>query len=134
MDSQRIDKWLWCSRLYKTRGIASDAVKSGRVSVNGQRVKASRAVRRDDVVVLDKPPYAYELTVLGFSNNRVPAAKTASLYSESELSQQRRQALAATLKASAPSGIRQIGRPSKRDRREYERLKRNIARELGDND
>ena len=58
-ETARLDKWLWASRIFKTRSIAADACKNGRVSVNGVLVKPSRSVKVGDTVAVRKPPVTY---------------------------------------------------------------------------
>ena len=60
----RIDKWLWAVRIFKTRTIASDACKLGRVTIGGQKVKASRTVKVGEVIEVRKPPVTYSFKVL----------------------------------------------------------------------
>ncbi|MGN1246174.1 MAG: RNA-binding S4 domain-containing protein [Muribaculaceae bacterium] len=69
----RIDKWLWATRIFKTRTIASDACKKGRVTINGQNVKPSHGIRVGQVVDVRKPPVTYSFEVLGLIENRVGA-------------------------------------------------------------
>ena len=124
MEEQRIDKWLWCARLFKTRGLASDAVKSGRVTLNGVRAKPARTVCVGDSIVVRKPPYEYDLVVAGVRQQRVGAARVAELYAEHEASVLKREALAATISANAAQGSAAPGKPSRRERQARERLKR----------
>jgi len=126
MDGQRIDKWLWCARLYKTRSLANEAVKAGRILVNGQRAKPARTVAAGDAVVVRKPPYDYELTVCGLSKQRVSATAVGGLYSESEQSRQRREQLSDSIKATSAFGRMDARKPTKKERRERERLKRSM--------
>ena len=69
----RIDKWLWATRIFKTRTIASDACKKGRVTIKGQNVKPSHGIRVGQVVEVRKPPVTYSFEVLGLIANRVGA-------------------------------------------------------------
>lgn len=69
----RIDKWLWAVRIYKTRTIASDACKKGRVAINGAQAKPSKAVREGDTVQVKRPPVTYTFKVLQAIENRVGA-------------------------------------------------------------
>lgn len=69
----RIDKWLWAVRIYKTRTIASDACKKGRISINGAQVKPSKMVREGDTVQVRRPPVTYTFRVLQAIENRVGA-------------------------------------------------------------
>lgn len=69
----RIDKWLWAVRIYKTRTIASDACKKGRVAINGAQAKPSKTVREGDTVQVKRPPVTYTFKVLQAIENRVGA-------------------------------------------------------------
>ena len=69
----RVDKWLWATRVFKTRSIATDACKKGRVTIKGVTVKPSHTVKIGDVIVVRKPPISYSFEVLGVIENRVGA-------------------------------------------------------------
>ena len=69
----RIDKWLWATRIFKTRTIATEACKKGRVTINGVAVKPSRSLQVGEVVNVRKPPITYTFRVLGLIENRVGA-------------------------------------------------------------
>ncbi|MDE7108981.1 MAG: RNA-binding S4 domain-containing protein, partial [Muribaculaceae bacterium] len=70
---ERIDKWLWCMRVFKTRTIATDACKKGRVSIGGVVMKPSRMVRPGDVIDVKKPPITYSFRVKQIAPNRLGA-------------------------------------------------------------
>lgn len=116
----RIDKWLWAARFFKTRSLAADAAESGKVQLNGARAKPSRLVGAGDSLVVRVGPYEHELEVLDVSPRRGPAPEARKLYRESEDSIRRREALAAQLRAQPVPAFK--GRPTKRDRRQMERL------------
>ena len=115
----RLDKWLWAARFYKTRGLAVEAIDAGHVSVNGERAKAAKALREGDAIEIRRPPYVHGILVKGFSERRGPAAEAQRLYEETAESKARREQLRAELKAFTPP--RFPGRPTKKDRRDYER-------------
>jgi ribosome-associated heat shock protein Hsp15 len=124
VDSDRLDHWLWVVRLTKTRSLAADAVKAGRVQVNGQPAKPSREVHPGDRVELRNGPLRTEVIVRGSVPRRVGAAEAAKLYEETEESRQAREQFAEQRKLVEP--VRSEwgkGRPTKRDRREMERLR-----------
>ena len=73
MDSARIDKWLWAARIFKTRSIAADACKNGRVTKNGMTVKPSHMVKVGEVVSVKKPPVTYSFRILRAIEQRVGA-------------------------------------------------------------
>lgn len=116
----RIDKWLWAARFFKTRSIAADAVESGKVTMDGARVKPAKTVGAGDVLVIRLGPYQHEVEVLGLSAKRGPAAVAQKLYRETDASKQRRAVQAEQNKLLPQSGLK--GRPTKRDRREIERM------------
>ncbi|KGM06847.1 Ribosome-associated heat shock protein [Methylophaga thiooxydans] len=116
-ESQRLDKWLWAARFYKTRSLAVEAINGGKVHLNKQRAKPSRTVRVEDTLTISKPPYEFEIIVAGLNLQRRPAAEAQQLYQETPDSQKKREALREQIK-NEPLGFRQQkGRPSKRDRR-----------------
>ena len=121
----RVDKWLWAARFFKTRSIAATEIQKGRVSVNGQRIKPSRTIQPGDRVTVQKPPYQFEVDVLGLNEQRRPAVEAQQLYKETESSLTRREELAATLRVErmASGGLRGEGRPSKRQRRQIIRFR-----------
>ena len=115
--AQRLDKWLWAARFFKTRGIAVEAINGGKVHVNGQRAKPSRNIHIGDKLEISKPPYSFEIEVAGLEKQRRPASEAQTLYQETAQSQAKRELLREQLK-NEPLGFReQKGRPSKRDRR-----------------
>jgi len=113
--SLRVDKWLWAARFFKTRGLAAEAIDAGRVSVNGERAKPSKAVKPGDALAIRRPPYEHLVTVRGVAERRGPAAEAQKLYEETAESRARREAVAVELKAMPPPVFK--GRPSKKDRR-----------------
>jgi len=120
----RIDKWLWAARFFKTRSLAATAVAGGKVKVNGERVKAAKAVRLDDELSIHVGPYEYGVRVLGLSGRRGPAPEAALLYAESVQSQAVRKALATRLSAERIYVSHEKGRPTKRARRQIIRFKK----------
>ena len=116
-ESQRLDKWLWAARFYKTRGLAVEAISGGKVHLNKNRVKPSRTIKPDDVLSISKPPYEHIITILGLSKQRRPAPEAQQLYIESEASIEKRKNLHEEIK-NQPLGFRhEKGRPNKRERR-----------------
>lgn len=120
----RIDKWLWAARFFKTRALAGDAVESGKVEVNGARVKPSRHIRMGDALRIRIGPYEHLVRVEGLSQRRGPAEQARTLYSETGESRLRREQLAAQLRAERTAMPRLPGRPTKKARRDLMRLKR----------
>lgn len=115
--SQRLDKWLWAARFYKTRSLAVEAINGGKVHLNHHRVKPSRTIKPSDVLTVSKPPYEHVITVLGLAKQRRPASEAQLLYQETEDSIAKREQLKLQLH-DQPLGFRHDkGRPNKRDRR-----------------
>jgi ribosome-associated heat shock protein Hsp15 len=117
----RLDKWLWAARFYKTRTLAAEAIDAGRVEVNGDRAKRSRAITVGDTLRVRKPPFEQVVEVAGESEQRGPATVAAMLYHETEDSRKAREALAARVKAMGPPVFRERGKPDKKDRRAIDR-------------
>lgn len=124
-DKFRIDKWLWAARFFKTRSLAVDAIECGKVLCNGVRVKPAKAVAVGDMLSIRLGPYQFMVAVLALSSKRGPAPQAQLLYSETEESRLRRKALSDELKAQ-PTHTFPGGRPTKRDRREIEKLKGSV--------
>ena len=119
----RLDKWLWCARFYKTRSIAATALKTGKVTANGERAKPSKTIRPGDSLNIRKGPFHYAITVLDLAKSRKSAAGAALLYEESQQSISERESLAIQLKAEAALMPTTKGRPSKKDRRSIIKFK-----------
>jgi ribosome-associated heat shock protein Hsp15 len=122
----RIDKWLWAARLLKTRSLATDAVAGGRVQVGGQRVKPSKDVRPGDRVEVNYGQgRKVEVVVRGTAERRGPAKAAVLLYDETEESaQEREEHVAERRAASPPIPVVGAGRPTKRDRRRLDAMRR----------
>ncbi|MGE0358111.1 MAG: RNA-binding S4 domain-containing protein [Burkholderiales bacterium] len=118
----RLDKYLWAARFFKTRSLAAEAIDAGRVSVNGERAKASKTVKPGDALAIRRPPWEHLVTVRAVSDKRGSAAVAQALYEESPESKAKREALAAELKSLPPPVFK--GRPTKKDRRTLERFNR----------
>ena len=115
----RLDKWLWVARLFKTRGLAADEVEKGRVQVNGQAAKPARSVRVTDRIEIRQSGSVRELLVLGLGTMRGPATVARTLYQETEASiQAQKQAAEARRFGVEPANAQELGRPTKRDRRD----------------
>jgi ribosome-associated heat shock protein Hsp15 len=115
----RIDKWLWAARLFKTRSLAADAVKAGRVAIDGQRVKPSRDVRIGDEIEVRVGQVRTVVVVKALSPRRGPASEAALLYDETAESRAGRERFAAERRAAAQLD-NGGGRPTKRDRRRFD--------------
>lgn len=124
MTRVRIDKWLWAARFFKSRALASRACELGRIECNGQRVKPSREIQADDRLRVTNDSGTFEIEVLGLSEMRGPATLAQALYQESEASKQARFELAQERKALPRIEALPSGKPSKRDRRKLEEIRR----------
>lgn len=116
MAEARIDKWMWASRIFKTRTIASEACKKGRVCINGAQVKASRMVKPGDVIQVKKSPITYSFKVLQAIEKRIGAKLVPDILENVTPPDQYE-----LLEMSKISGFvdraRGTGRPTKKDRR-----------------
>ncbi len=120
---QRLDKWLWAARFFKTRNLAAVAISGGTVHVDDERVKPSRRVRPGSRLRIRRGPMEWQVVVLTLSSQRRPAKEAALFYEETEESVVRRNLASEQRKREASKRIRGVGRPTKRDRRQLERLK-----------
>ncbi len=122
-DKVRLDKWLWAARFFKTRALAAEAVEGGKVQVNGDRPKRARPLQVGDELRIRLGPYEHIIVVRALSDRRGPATQAAGLYDETAASRSAREALSVQLKSlHSPFGPEK-GWPTKKDRREIERLK-----------
>jgi len=117
----RIDKWLWAVRLFKTRSIAIEACKKGRISIKGLTIKPSRMVKVGDIIEVRRPPVTYSFEVLNLSENRMGAKLVPDFMKDVTPASQLE-----ILEMSKVSGFvdraRGTGRPTKKDRRELEQF------------
>lgn len=115
-NSARIDKWLWAARIFKTRNIAADACKNGRVTKNGVNVKPSHVIKVGETISVKKPPITYSFKILKAIENRVGAKLLPEIYENVTEAKQYE-----LLEMSRISGFidraRGTGRPTKKDRR-----------------
>ena len=121
--SQRIDKWLWCARFFKTRGQAADAINGGKVHVDGLRVKPARLVRAGSRLEIRRGESQFDVTVMAVAARRGPAPEARALYEESPESVERRAADRDTKRIERLARPVFEGRPTKRDRRKLSDLK-----------
>jgi ribosome-associated heat shock protein Hsp15 len=125
MTGVRIDKWLWAARFFKTRSLASHACELGRITSNGQPAKPAREVHPGDMLKVKNDSGDFTIQVLGLSERRGPAPVAQALYRETEESRALRARMAEQRKAMpAFESVHGEGRPTKRDRRELNRLRR----------
>ena len=122
MDKVRLDRWLWAARFYKTRSQAAEAVSGGKVHVNDERAKRAKLVGKGDRVRVRHGPYEFLLTVTGLAERRGSAKIAATLYVEDPEGLAARTKLSEQLRVAPPPMFEGKGRPTKRDRRDLERL------------
>ena len=116
MEEARIDKWLWASRIFKTRSIAADACKNGRVTVGNVTVKPSRMVKVGETVSVRKPPITYSFRILKTIEQRVGAKLLPEIY-ENVTAPEQYELLEMTRISGFVNRARGTGRPTKKDRR-----------------
>lgn len=128
LETMRLDKWLWCARFYKTRSLATEEISKGRVTVNGQAAKPARDLRCGDTVLMRQGPVARTVIVKGLSGARGPAPVAQKLYEETAESIATREKAAEQRRlAPEPASALLEGRPTKRDRREIDKVRTQTA-------
>ena len=119
----RLDRWLWAARFFKTRALASAAIAGGKVVVNDARAKRAKLLAVGDRVRIRHGPFEYRLTVCGVADHRRSAAEAAALYAEDPEGKRVRERLATQLRLAPTLRFAGKGRPTKKDRRDIERLR-----------
>jgi len=122
VSAQRLDKWLWAARFFKTRQLAVEAINGGKVHLNGQRAKPSKEVRHGTRLRIHKGSLEWDLEVVGLSKQRRPAAEARLLYRESEQSRDNRQQQMEQQRLLNADRPQRPSKPSKRDRRMIHRF------------
>ncbi|MCF8017359.1 MAG: RNA-binding S4 domain-containing protein [Chromatiaceae bacterium] len=120
--SQRLDKWLWAARFFKTRPLAVEAINGGKVHLDGQRAKPGRSVRPGTRLSIHKGQLEWQIEVKALSKQRRPASEAALLFEEDEQSRLKRQELVQERRAAGPNLRVEGGRPTKRARRRLSEL------------
>lgn len=121
MDDVRVDKWLWAVRIFKTRSIASDACRKGRVMIEGVSLKPSRNVRVGDVVQVKKAPMTFSFKVLALAEKRM-GAKLVPDYMENVTPPEQYELLELNKISGFVDRQRGTGRPTKKDRRDLDQF------------
>jgi ribosome-associated heat shock protein Hsp15 len=121
-----MDKWLWAARFFKTRALAARACELGRIVSNGHQAKPAREVRIGDRLHVKNDSGDFEVEVLLLSDIRGPAAVAQTLYHETDASRKLRLELAEERRSTAHFDAWPDGKPSKRDRRELNRVRGRI--------
>ena len=119
----RIDKWMWAARLVKTRSLAVDAIRGGRVKVNGAPAKPSKDVKPGDELEFTQGAIRMTVTLRGTAERRLPAAGAQQLYDETEDSREQREQRLAEMRMTRPQGVDRNARPTKKERRDLDRVK-----------
>lgn len=122
-ETQRLDKWLWVARFFKTRGQAAAAITGGKVQVDGERVKPSRRVGPGARLEIRRGPVEWRVVVRAVARHRRPASEAALLYEETPESIAHRESEAERRRLEAGARRVRLGKPSKRARRDATRLK-----------
>ena len=115
----RIDKWLWAARIFKTRSIAADACKNGRVTIKGVNVKPSHTVKAGETVCVRKPPVTYSFKILKTIEQRVGAKLLPEIY-ENVTTPDQYELLEMNRISGFVNRARGTGRPTKKDRRQMD--------------
>jgi len=117
MNEVRVDKWIWATRIFKTRTIATEACKKNRISIGGVSVKPSRMVKAGDVIAVRKPPITYSFRVLDVTGNRM-GAKLTPLYYENITPPSEYELLELNKISGFVDRAKGLGRPTKKERRD----------------
>jgi ribosome-associated heat shock protein Hsp15 len=126
-ERQRLDKWLWCVRFYKTRALATQAVSGGKIKVNGERVKPAHNLRVGDRLSLSLNAEVIDVGVQAFPERRGSAGAAMACYAETAASLERRSSNREQRRLASLTRPRPNTRPDKRERRQLERLRRGQA-------
>lgn len=120
-DDIRIDKFLWAARIYKTRSIASEECRKGRVLINNVQVKPSRVIAAGEIIIVKKPPVNFTYRVINPAGNRVSAKLAGELIDDITPAEEKSKL---DIRHAPPAGYREkgTGRPTKKDRRLIDRL------------
>lgn len=125
METVRIDKWLWAVRVFKTRTIAAEACKKGRVLIENNSVKPARMIRIGDIVQVKKPPVTYSFKVIDISQKRM-GAKLVSNFMENVTPPEEYEILEMNKISGFVDRQRGTGRPTKKDRRDMVQFTENL--------
>lgn len=121
MNEVRIDKWMWATRIFKTRTIAAEACKKGRVMIGGVNVKPSRMIKVGDVIQVRKPPITFSFKALALTERRM-GAKLVPEYLENVTTPDQYEILEMNRISGFVNRSKGLGRPTKKDRRELEQF------------
>ena len=121
----RLDKWLWATRFFKTRGLATEAVGGGKIHVDGARVKPARQISVGQMLEIQKGPYQFVVQIDKLIEKRVSATEAQTAYTETDESLEKRRVIQASMRDQRlfAQSERTAGRPNKRERRQLHRFK-----------
>lgn len=122
----RLDKWLWAARFFKTRALAQKHIGLGRVQVNGSKVKNSKSVCIGDIIELTLNSLPYKIKVKGLNHQRRPAPEARLLYEENAKTAALREERKQLDRFSRITSAYPDGRPTKRDRRQLDKMKKDV--------
>ena len=122
-DALRIDRWLWCTRLFKSRSLAAEAVAGGKVHLNGRRVKPAQTVRVGNTVTISRQGYQFECEVRKLPQRRGAAPIAQACYAETDAARAAREKFGEQARLAAAFAPRSQERPDKHGRRELRRLR-----------
>lgn len=124
IELQRLDKWLWAARFFKTRKLATEAITGGKVHLNSQRTKPGKEIVVGSKLDIVKEPYQWEIEVLVLNKQRRPAAEAVRMYQESQQSIEKRQSESALQRERREHFVARDERPTKKQRRQIHQFKR----------
>ena len=119
----RLDRWLWAARFFKTRALAAAAIGGGKVEVNSERAKRAKPIGVGDRLRIRRGPFQYVVVVRALAEHRGPPAAATTLYEEDAEGKRQRERLAEQLRVAPSLGYEGKGRPTKKERREIEKLR-----------
>ncbi|CBN87203.1 TPA: RNA-binding S4 domain-containing protein [Neisseria lactamica] len=122
----RLDKWLWAARFFKTRALAQKHIGLGRIQVNGSKVKNSKSVCIGDIIELTLDSLPYKIKVKGLNHQRRPAPEARLLYEEDAKTAALREERKQLDRFSRITSAYPDGRPTKRDRRQLDKMKKDV--------
>lgn len=122
----RLDKWLWAARFFKTRALAQKHIGLGRVQVNGSKVKNSKSVCIGDIIELTLDSLPYKIKVKGLNHQRRPTPEARLLYEEDAKTAALREERKQLDRFSRITSAYPDGRPTKRDRRRLDKMKKDV--------
>jgi ribosome-associated heat shock protein Hsp15 len=124
IESQRLDKWLWAARFFKTRKLATDAINGGKIHLNDQRTKPGKEIKVGSKLEIMKEPYRWEIEVIALNQQRRPAAEAVLMYKESPHSLEKRLSEIVLQKEKREHFATRDERPTKKQRRQIHQFKR----------